>query len=161
MHALLLAICKWLESTWWGSDIRTTLWGYPFIQLIHFSGLSLWVGTNVALDLRLLGLGRKLLTAAELRDALFAWNWIGFGTVAVGGFLLFSSIATTYIVNPAFEIKFAILVPVALIWHIIVQQKARVWGRTADVSLVARLAGLTEILLWLSVITAAVEIPNF
>jgi hypothetical protein len=161
MYSLLVVFCKWLESTWWGTGVRTTLWGYPFIQLIHFSGLSLWLGTNVAVDLRLLGLGKKHQTAAELSDALFVWNWIGFGTVVLGGFLLFSSIATTYLVNPAFEVKLGILVPVALAWHIVVQRKTRAWGRTADTPLVAKLAGLAELLLWLSVVTAAVEIPNF
>ena len=57
--------------TSWATAIRTSLWAYPFIQLIHFSGLSLWLGTNVAGDLRLLGVGRKTQTAAEVRDELF------------------------------------------------------------------------------------------
>ena len=161
MYGFLVIICKWLESTWWGTHVRTTLWGYPFIQLIHFSGLSLWLATNVAVDLRLLGVGRKRQTAAELSRTLFAWNWIGFGTVVVGGFLLFSSIATTYLVNPAFEVKLGILVPLALTWHVVVQRKTRVWGQTEDTPAVAKLAGLVELLLWLSVVIAAVEIPNY
>jgi hypothetical protein len=44
--------------------------------------------------------------------------------------------------------------------HIFVQRKARTWGLTADVPAIGKLAGLTEILLWICVITAAVEIPN-
>ena len=44
---------------------------------------------------------------------------------------------------------------------IVVQRKTRAWGRAADTPLVAKLAGLAELLLWLSVVTAAVEIPNF
>ena len=161
MYDLLVTFCKWLENTWWGTGARTTLWAYPFIQLIHFSGLSLWLGTNAAVDLRLLGLGRNRQTAAQLSEDLFAWNWTAFCIVILGGFLLFSATATTFVVNPAFRVKLGILVPTALVWHIIVQRKARVWGRTEKTPAVAKLAGLFELLLWLSVVTAAVEIPNF
>ena len=161
MYSLLVAFCKWLESTGWGTAARTTLWGYPFIQLIHFSGLSLWLGTNVAVDLRLLGLGRKRQTSAQLSGDLFVWNWIAFAVVLLGGFLLFSATATTYVINPAFRVKLGILVPLAVAWHVIVQRKTRVWGRTEDTPAVAKLAGLLELALWLSVVTAAVEIPNY
>ena len=63
-----------------------SLWLYPFIQLIHFSGLSIWLGTNVVSDLRLMNLGKKPQTARDVRDELFAWNWIGFCIVVLGGF---------------------------------------------------------------------------
>ena len=161
MYALLVAFCKWLEGTSWGEGARTTLWAYPFIQVIHFSGLSLWVTTNIVVDLRLLGLGRKNLTAAQLSQDLFAWNWISFCIFALGGFLLFSSTATTFVTNPAFRIKLGILFPIALVWHIFVQRKARTWGLTENTPFAAKLAGLFELLLWLSIVTAAVEIPNY
>lgn len=160
MYALLYSITKWLESTGWATIIRTTRI-YPFIQLIHFSGLSLWLGTNVTVDLRLLGVGRKGQTAAHLSDALFAWNWIGFSVVVLGGFLLYSGIGSTYLVNTAFRYKLGLFVPLALAWHIVVQRKASTWGRESDTPVVAKLGGLVEILLWLCVVTAAVEIPNY
>jgi hypothetical protein len=160
VYALLYSITKWLESTGWATIIRTTRI-YPFIQLIHFSGLSLWLGTNVTVDLRLLGVGRKGQTAAHLSDALFAWNWIGFSVVVLGGFLLYSGIGSTYLVNTAFRYKLGLFVPLALAWHIVVQRKASTWGRESDTPVVAKLGGLVEILLWLCVVTAAVEIPNY
>ena len=160
MHDLLVAFAKWLEGTPWGTGVRTSLWAYPFTQLIHFTGLSIWIGTNLALDLRLLGFGKQRQTAAELRDDLFAWNWIGFAIVVTGGFLLFSSTATTFLLNPAFQWKLGLFVPAALLWHIFVQAKSRDWGATRDVPAIGKLSGLTEILLWVCVITAAVEIPN-
>lgn len=160
MYALLVAFAKWLESTSWGTLVRTSLWAYPFTQLIHFTGLSIWIGTNFALDLRLLGVGKKRGTAAELADDLFAWNWIGFCIVILGGFLLFSSTATAFIANIAFQWKLGIFVPLAILWHIVVQQKAKTWGTTGETPAIAKFSGLAEILLWICVITAAVEIPN-
>ena len=160
MHDFLVSFGKWLEATPWGTFTRTTLWGYPFVQLTHFSGLSLWLGTNIAVDLRLLGVGRKRETAMQLSDSLFAWNWAGFAIAVLGGFTLFSATATTYLANPAFQLKLGILVPLALIWHIVVQRKTREWGKTETTPSIAKLAGLFEFVLWICVVTAAVEIPN-
>jgi len=100
-------------------------------------------------------------SAAQLSEQLFAWNWIGFGIALLGGFLLFSGIATTLLVNAAFQVKLVYLVPIALVWHIIVQRKARTWGQTEQAPALAKLAGLVELLLWLSVVTAAVLIPTY
>jgi len=161
MNNYMMPLCKWLYSTWWAFDIRTSLWAYPFIQLIHFTGLSLWLGTNIAGDLRLINIGKKPQTALDVRDGLFIWNWIGFCVVVLGGFLLFSSRGPQYIVNPAFRVKLFMLIPLALTWHIFVQLKTRSWGQASDTPLVARVAGLVELLLWLSVVTAAVEIPSY
>jgi hypothetical protein len=157
----LLPLCRHLQMTSWATAIRTSIWMYPFIQLIHFSGLSLWLGTNVAGDLRLLGAGKKIQTAADVRDELFAWNWLGFCVAIFGGFLLFSARATMYIINPAFRTKLFVLIPTALLWHIVVQAKTREWGKSAETPLVAKLSGLLELLLWISVVTAAVEIPSY
>jgi hypothetical protein len=65
-----------------------------------------------------------------------------------------------FIVNIAFRYKLGIFVPLAIAWHVMVQRKTRTWGKTPDVPVVARLAALIEALLWLCVVTAAVEIPN-
>jgi hypothetical protein len=54
-----------------------------------------------------------------------------------------------------------VFIPLALTWHIVVQSKARTWGQSSDTPMIAKLSGLAEILLWICVITAAVEIPNY
>ena len=161
MHSSLMPLCRWLQNTSWATAIRTSLWGYPFIQLIHFSGLSLWLGTIAVADLRLIGVGNKSQTAGQVFDDLFAWNWIGFCTVVLGGFLLFSAQATTYVLNPAFRVKLGMVVPSALVWHVFVQWKTRDWGQTFEAPAIAKLAGLIELLLWIGVVIAAVEIPNY
>ncbi len=160
MYALLMGFAKWLEGTPWGVMVRTSLWAYPVTQLITFTGLSIWIGTNLALYLRQLGIGKDRKTAAQLRDDLFAWTWIGFRIVVTGGFLLYSSTASTFLLNIAFQWKLGFFVPLALLWHIFVQWKASEWGVTKDTPAIAKFSGLAEILLWVCVITAAVEIPN-
>ena len=156
----LMSLAKWLEGSPWGYPVRTSLWLYPFIQLIHFSGLSLWIGTTLAVDMRLIGVGRRRQTAAQLHEQLFAWNWIGFGIVVTGGFLLFSGTASALLENAAFGWKLALL-PFALLLHILVQVKTPGWGREAETPGWAKLAGVLEICLWMGVAMWAVLIPAY
>jgi hypothetical protein len=158
---MLLALAQWLQNTSFAMFVSGSDWAYPFVQATHFTGLSFWVATNVALDLRLLGFGKNRETAAQLSQNLFIWNWIGFAVAITGGFLLFSSAATTYVPNPAFDAKLAFFLPVALIIHIWVQRKSRVWGANSEVQSAGKIAGGIELLLWLCVVTAAVSIPYF
>ena len=159
MESALVNFGNWLQNTRWALAIATSDWAYPFVQATHFTGLSLWVGTSVAVDLSLLGVGNKRQTPSRLSDALLAWNWIGFAIAITGGFLLFSVSAATYLVNAAFLTKLGLLIPAALVLHIVIQRKVRAWGQIAETPAVAKLAGLAELLLWLSVASAAVSIP--
>ena len=156
----LLTLGQWLESFSFSGWVRNTVWGYPYVQWIHFTGLSLWVGTIVAVDLRLLGLAGRRHTAAELADQLLPWTWTGLGIAVLGGFLLFSSIATTYVQNAAFQLKFPLLL-LGIAYHVVVQRKVGQWGQSSATPPVAKLAGLIELMLWLGVVTAATYIPNY
>jgi hypothetical protein len=159
MSHLLPDLCEWLQHTQWALALAGSTWAYPYVQLIHFAGLSLWVGTSVAFDVRLLGAGRKRRTTAEWSDGLFLWNWIGFAIAFAGGFMLFATAATAFIINPAFLLKIAVLLPMALIVHIGIQCNARVWGQAAQMPIQARIAGLIEMLFWLAIVAAAASIP--
>src|ERR1700704_2093815 len=156
MYDAVLACCKWLENTPWGVTVRDSSWMYPVVLWVHFVGLSMWLGTSLTVDLRLMGVGAPRQTAAELSHGLFAWNWIGFGVAFLGGFLLLSAEATTYVTNTGFRLKLAVLIPLALIWHVVVQKNTRAWTQTEQTSAIGRWAGLIEFLLWISVVTAAV-----
>lgn len=159
MDGSLVTFGHWLQNTPFALAIAGSDWAYPFVQATHFTGLSLWVGTNVAVDLNLVGVGRKTSSSAQLSDELFIWNWIGFGIAVTGGFLLFSVSAETYITNIAFLTKLGLLIPVALVLHIVVQQKAPIWEKASELPTLAKVAGFTELMLWLCVATAAVLIP--
>lgn len=149
----------WLQNKPFALAIAGSEWVYPLVQATHFTGLSLWVGTSVAVDLRLIGVGKKSSPPLHLSDALLIWNWIGFGIAVTGGFLLFSVSAATYLTNIAFLTKLGILIPIGLLLHIVIQRKAPMWEKSQETSYTAKFAGFTELLLWLSVATAAVLIP--
>ena len=156
MYDLLLACCRWLENTPWGVTIRASSWMYPVVLWVHFIGLSIWLGTSLTVDLRLMGVGERRLTAAELSNGLFAWNWIGFGVAFLGGFLLLSAEATTYVQNTGFNLKLALLTPLALMWHVVVQKHTPAWTQTGHTSAIGKWAGVIEFSLWISVVMASV-----
>ena len=156
MYEAVLTGCRWLENTPWGVTVRDSSWMYPVALWVHFAGLSLWLATSLAVDLRLMGVGPRRQTAVELSTGLFALNWIGFAIAFVGGFLLLSAEATVYATNLGFRLKLAVLIPAALMWHVMVQKNTRTWTATAHTSAMGRWAGLIELLLWLSVVGASV-----
>ena len=155
----LVPFGHWLQNRTFALAIADSAWAYPFVQATHFSGLSLWLGTNFAVDISLLGFGNRKQTPAQLSDALFVWNWLGFGVAVLGGFLLFSVSAETFVINPAFLVKLGILIPAALVTHIVIQCKIHAWGRGPQTPAVAKRAGSLELALWFCVATAAVLIP--
>ena len=78
MDGALVIFGHWLQNRSFALAIAGSDWAYPLVQATHFTGLSLWVGTIVAVDLSLLGIGKKSSAPLPLSDALFLWNWIGF-----------------------------------------------------------------------------------
>ena len=159
MDASLLAFGHWLQNQPFALAIAGSEWAYPIVQATHFTGLSLWIGTTVAVDLNLLGAGKKASPPMQFSSSLLLWNWTGFIVAVTGGFLLFSVSAETYLNNAAFLTKLGLLIPVALVLHVLIQRKAPAWEQASERLPIAKLAGLAELLLWLGVATAAVLIP--
>lgn len=156
MYDAVLACCRWLENTPWGITIRASSWLYPVVLWLHFVGLCIWLGTALTVDLRLMGVGARRLTAAELSKGLVAWNWAGCALALLGGFLLLSAEATTYVTNTGFRLKLAVLVPMAVIWHLVVRNKTAGWTQTEQTSVTGIWAGVIELVLWISVVAASV-----
>ena len=156
MYDVVLAGCRWLENTPWGATVRGSSWMYPIALWVHFVGLSMWLGTSLAVDLRLIGVGARRQTAFELSRGLFSWKWIGFGVAVVGGFLLLSAEATTYVANTSMRVKLALLTPLALTWHVMVQKNTRAWTENQPASAIGRWAGSIEFVFWILVVAASV-----
>jgi uncharacterized membrane protein len=156
-----LRFCEWLQRATWIVVVSKAVWIYQTLEVTHYFSLFILIGTSFIVDLRVLGAAAPRESVSQISEQFFPWVWTAFCIVMLGGFLLLSATATNFITSPAFRIKLGILVPTALVWHINVQRKPRVWGRTADTPTMAKLTGLLELLPWLSVATAAVEIPNY
>ena len=160
MQESLLSFCNWLQNSPLGLAVGGTAWGYPYVQLTHFFGLSIWVGTIVTVDLRLLGLVGRRYNPVALSRQLTPLTWSGLAIAVTGGFLLFSANAATYFLNFAFRTKIP-LVLTGIAYHILIQLNVPKWGQSGETPSVAKVAAFSELALWLGVITAAAEIPSF
>ena len=89
-----MAVLNWLETTGVSTWVREgeSIWAFPTILTLHTFGLGLLVGANTIVDLRLLGIGRRV--ALEPLRPLFSVMWAGFWLNAVTGSLLFAADAT-------------------------------------------------------------------
>ena len=89
-----------LEGSALGQAVRGMgVWSYGVINLVHILGISLLFGSIVVLDLRLMGLWRRL-SLAVIATPILPLAALGFTTAAISGICLISVNATDYVGNP-------------------------------------------------------------
>lgn len=102
MHDLL----AWLEGSTLGHAMRGAgVWTYGLVNLIHILGVSSLFGSLLLLDLRLLGLWRRV-PLASIATAAVPVSRAGFALAAASGVCLIVTNATEYSGNPFLLLKF-------------------------------------------------------
>lgn len=95
-----------LEGSWLGGFMRESgVWTYALVNLTHVLGIALLFGAVAILDLRLLGVWRRV-PLRMLSDVAAPVAAAGFLLAAVSGVGLITANATEYIGNPFLYIKF-------------------------------------------------------
>jgi len=153
----MLEFCQWLDQTAVGSTIRQSLWLFPAVETVHLLGMAALVGTITVLDLRLLGWAMPQRRVSEVVPRLLPWAWLGFGVQVITGVLLFSSEAVKIYGNPAFRLKMLLLLLAgiqALIFQTVVSRRLQAWDDRPSLPVMAKVTGITSILLWLGIVTA-------
>ena len=98
---------SWMEHSALGSFMRdSSLWTYPVINLIHILGIASLFGATLIIDLRLLGVWRRV-PLAPLMQAAVPVAKTGFAVAATTGAGLLATKASEYYGNPFLLIKFA------------------------------------------------------
>jgi hypothetical protein len=150
-----------LQESALGHAMRSSPALYPAVEILHILGFVLLVGSIVALDLRLLGLGR-MIAIQPLAQLLLPLSRFGFVLAISMGFLLFSADAAHVVGNPAFRTKL-LLIAAALI-NIVIAHVGP-WRRLAlwhgDAPAGAKMTALASLLLWLSALCAGRLIAYF
>lgn len=100
-------LLAWVEDSALGAAVRGAgVWAYGVINLVHILGLSTLFGSVLVLDLRLVGLWRRVPLSLIARPTV-PLAGAGFCVAALSGLCLLSTNATEYIGNPFLLIKFA------------------------------------------------------
>ena len=128
------------------------MWAFPTVLTLHTVGLAVLIGASWMLDLRLLGIGRRV--------PLSAFRWV-FPTVAVGlvinlltGVLLFIKNASTWGVALPFFVKMALVVASVATVMPMRSIVLRSGDGEGDVGSNARLLAVVSILAWSAAVTA-------
>lgn len=130
--------------------LRSSTWGYPAVESVHIWGLAVLIGTAVAFDLRLLGLGSRLPVDALARFLLPCAR-MGLAVAALSGALLFSMQATTFATQPLFYIKMGSIVVAALnatIFHRGIFRSVSTWNYNPYTPGAAKGAAIVSLVAW-------------
>lgn len=159
--AAVLPTFQALQESMLGHTMRASPFLYPTAEILHILGFILLVGPIIALDLRVLGLGRQI-SLVPMSKLLLSISRLGFLLAISMGFLLFSADAAHVVRNPAFQAKLLLiavgLVNVAMA-HLGSWRQIASWGD--DVPSSARITALLSILIWISAVCAGRLIAYF
>jgi hypothetical protein len=145
---------QWLENSSWAVTIRQSLWLYPWLEIIHITGIALVVGAAFMFDLRLLGFSRSL-PVISLARHLLPWSKRGLILVVPSGILLFITNAEAIGKDPTFWLKMSLLACAglnALVFHRFTRQALGAGAGQEALPRSARAAGLISIGVWIAVI---------
>ena len=100
-------VLAWLEGSALGHAVRGAgVWTYGILNLAHILGLSSLFGAILVLDLRLLGLWRRVPLGAIARPVIPIAT-TGFCIAVPSGICMLATNGTEYVGNPFLLIKFA------------------------------------------------------
>src|SRR5215467_147622 len=144
----MLEFFRWLVNSPWSHAMNSYEWVFPAVQSLHFIGFAMSIGTIAIVDLRLLGLGMRGQSPADLAADLEPWTRAGIAVMLTTGPLMFSTDAVAYHFNPSFQFKMVCLT-LALLFHFTLHKRAV----RPDVSPVAaKVAAGISLLLWSAVV---------
>lgn len=130
-----------------------TQWGWPFVESLHFVGLTLLLGTVGLFDLRLMGLGNGI--SIRALHALVRFGVAGFALNVVTGFMFIVSDPGQYVYNPAFQIKVMAMIVAGInlaVFYSVMANKVRALSDADAVPVPARLIALVSLSCWCVVI---------
>lgn len=135
--------------------IRETGVMFPALESVHVIAITLVLGTIAIVDLRLIGCPSHRRSAHRLIQDLLPFTWVAFVASVATGLLMFASNAITYAENTLFWWKMAVLAAAGLnmaIFHLGIYRRIDAWDAQLPPPRAARLAGLSSMVLWITVI---------
>jgi hypothetical protein len=88
--------------------LKTHVWAYPALEIVHISGIALLLGNLVLLELRVFGMGAGL-PVKDLARLSLGIAVAGFTLAAASGLLMFASQPAELLSNRAFTLKMLLL----------------------------------------------------
>ena len=155
-ESLVQAIEGGAINTW----VLSTYWLWPLLEIIHFIGLSLLLGSMIVVDLRLAGYIRQIDIMSTHR--MLPWATLGFVLNVVTGFLFFMGDPARYSINIGFQAKMVLVLIAGLnVLYFILKINPLIasWERHGDTPANAKAVAWASLILWTGVLLLGRLIP--
>jgi hypothetical protein len=134
--------------------MRSELWLYPLVEVVHIIGFSILVGAVVMFDLRLLGLSKGIAVTALARH-LLPWAVAALLLIVPAGLMMFSTHPHDFAGNNVFILKLYLIAAAglnALLFHVGTYRSVQQWNTGHKAPGLAKTQALVSIVLWIVVI---------
>ena len=156
-----------VDITVWGIDvgiydIMYSQWGWPIVEIVHFTGLCLLFGAVGTFDLRMLGAVKGISLNALHR--LIPFGIAGFALSVTSGVMFVVAAPDQYIYNPAWQTKMALLAVAGANmagFYLTTARRVKLLGPDDAPPLAARIFAGVSLAAWLGVIAAGRVITAF
>ena len=153
-------IVTWILSTSLNAWVLSSPWAWPIMEILHFMGLSILLGSMLLIDIRLAGFWRSMSLVAVHR--LLPWAILGFGINLITGVLFFFGDPERYVANIGFKIKMLLVVIAglnAIYFKLKIDPDMASWGPDDDSTPQAKTVAYLSLLSWFGVLLFGRLIP--
>ena len=147
---MLFEFAQWSEATGLGKLIRNSQYAFPIVEFFHLAALAVIGGAVLIVDMRLLGLGLKKTSVAQLAKDAQPWMTGSLVVMLASGIALYSSEATKCYQSPAFWIKMISLL-LAMIFTYTIRRRTAAADEQGISPFASRSVGVLSIALWFMV----------
>lgn len=150
---VLDGLWMWLEALPMSTRIGESAW-FPFLESIHVVASTFLFGSILMLDLRLMGRASVSHRISRIVAEIVPWTLAASLLAVLTGVPLFSTRATHYAHNIAFQIKIVLLALAGLnmLWfHLRTARTITSWDTTATPISAARVAGMCSVFVWIGI----------
>ena len=148
-------IFHWIQEIPAAVALRESALVYPIILSTHLAAIAIFGGMILITNLRILGLIMTATPVSQLYLGLRPWKRLGFVIMVTCGVLLAGCEADKYYPNPIFWTKLILL---ALVFLHFILFRGAVYANPkaldAGVPQIAKIAAVTSLVIWLSVMSA-------
>jgi len=148
---------EWLGSTPWSVALHESRYAFLVVLTVHVLTLTVFVGTAIMIDLRLLGAAMTRVPVSEVISRLLPWSRAGLAVMIASGALLFYASPLVRYENVFFRLKMAALaLALANVWlfNRTLYRRVAEWDLDPVPPRGARVAAVVSLVLWATMITA-------
>jgi hypothetical protein len=149
--------CDWLQRTPLSEALQTAQWIVPAGQTVHILSVAIVISSALFFSLRLLDIGARDLTVAEVGARFVPVIWWTLPVLLVTGATLIIAEPARALQNSAFWLKMGLLLAASLLtigYELPLRRQSAFWTRTPARAGFSKLFAVVSLALWSGVIIA-------